>query len=85
MDLLAALQSSGMAVPIGIGIALLFLTSGHSNRSEERQSSNAGGLLWCAFVLVAVVGSAWLFDFPHGAGMGVGFQPPFDPFGLRGH
>jgi hypothetical protein len=62
---MSELLLSPPGIALGAVIALALLGAGSSARSEQRQSG-AGGLLWCAFVLVAVVGSAWLFNFPHG-------------------
>jgi hypothetical protein len=60
------------------GVALLAI---NQRRIEWGWPMNP--LFKCALILGAVVGGAWYFDLPHGTGFGVGFQPPFDPLGLR--
>jgi hypothetical protein len=88
--LLSSPWGIGVAGAAGLMAGLALAGSRSDSREHRSSSSGAGGLLWCAFVLVAVVGGAWLFNFPHGGDGGrLDGRPGFggtifgDPFGLR--
>src|SRR5262245_44822318 len=93
MDINALLSILGTGVGTGVivgGVIGLAFVACSGSRSEEHQESGLGGLIWCVFVLGTVVGSAVVFNFPHGGDGGrldgrAGFGGTIlgDPLGLR--